>query len=587
MVGRRIFTALFLPLYAAGVGFGYALASDSQDRTIAAGAIGLIAAMAIAWLAHRYIRPFAVLGGLIVFVWIIAVCGALAIGYRAAYPHFDVWLAARSVAGTEKESDDRTNVLFVMLDTLRTDYLSCYGYPQRSSPNIDAFAAEGTRFLNVMSPGRWTLPSHASIFTGLSVSQHGVSWSRLHLPDECVTLAEALRDTGYQTAAFSSNVIFDNKNFDQGFDSWETIHWQRLTKAKSPLKNSTLDWFQKHTIRSTNVQAGLGILPSIEGDKGAVDLTIQLMRWFRNDYDPERPFFLFLNYFETHMPFEPPHRFRTETLPDHLVKESYEWKVDYRLVCRFNTSRIELSPAQLDLLKKLYEAEVRYLDAQLRHLFNFLRQAKLLDNTLVVITSDHGEYLGEHHRIEHMDGVYEPLVNVPLIIRYPGLFPSGQTVENLVQTSDLFGTVLRICGVDFDPGESVTWRDLTQWTAPEKWARRAVAEQLDNKNAHYCLPEDERNLEDTRAIVRAIRSGPWKFIVGEPDGDRLYNINSDPLETTNLLDQRPRMASDLRKQIGEWVEATLDSRIRDDGAGVSAEPSEEASELLRDLGYME
>ena len=308
------------------------------------------------------------------------------------------------------------NIVLMVLDTVRADHLSCYGYHRETTPNIDAFAAGSRLYKNTLSPNCWTLASHASLFTGLSCSAHGTDLLHRRLDQRFETLAEQLGANGYQTIGLSSNGLLGcNLGFDQGFQTY----WTSTASKEVASVGRDSEFF-------------------------AVEMNSQLARWLTEKYDTKKPFFLFLNYIQAHQEYRPPR--------DMLQFASAEiwdrWQSKNQSELSFHYINGADLPSSQDIteMEALYDDEIRYLDRKVGELLEYFKTSGLDENTLLIITSDHGEHFGEHHRLSHSCSLYEPLVRVPLIVRYADRFKGGEE-EKLVQSHDVYPTILDLAGI--------------------------------------------------------------------------------------------------------------------------------------------
>ncbi len=415
------------------------------------------------------------------------------------------------------------NVVFIVLDTVRADHLSCYGYRRETTPNIDAFAAGCRVYRNVLSPDSFTLPSHVSFFTGLSCSAHGTSTLHRGLDPRFETLADQLSANGYQTVGLASNgCLSRGLGYDKGFQTY----WS------SPTYKDNL----------------------VEGrDRDSVVTTMheQLAKWLTEKYDTNKPFFLFLNYIEAHQPYRPPRdqlRFASaETWNRWQLRDQVRLSFDHML-----TGADLLSSKDIVEMESLYDDEISYVDRKAGDLLEFLKATGLEENTAVIISSDHGEHFGEHHLLSHEYSLYEPLVRVPLMVRYADRFKTGQE-EKLVQSHDIYPTILELAGVPWKRLPGQTCQSLLEEDAE---ARDGISEHLVADG----IPLDRLSLayphldfsRFTRRL-RTIQRGNMKLIHPLPGKPELYDMVNDPMETRNLADQKPDLARELAGRLDTWT----------------------------------
>jgi arylsulfatase A-like enzyme len=427
------------------------------------------------------------------------------------------------------------NVLLIVLDTVRADHLSCYGYHRQTTPHIDEFAKSARLYRNVLSPSIWTLPSHASLFTGLPASVHGANWPDPYLRPQFDSLPAQLRNLGYQTVGLSCNGGFINarRGFDRGFD----LFWNPKDRAKG---------FSHLLARELGVRR--------EHDdfwSSATSMHRRLGKWFAEDYRPDRPFFIFMNYIEAHYPYVPP-------IPAPVWSTPAAWRnrgsvpVGKMMEYSFAGSN-PLTQKEIVEMQTLYDEEIVYLDRKIQELLVFLRSSGLDESTLIILTSDHGEHFGEHHQLEHWLWVYEPLVRVPLIVRNPGHFPPG-IESRLVQSHDIYPTILKLAGSSWEPKPAHNCRSLLEQERPEP--RFGVTEMLmpwldPIVEMQHRFPEiDILRLAEP---VRAVQVGEEKLIMYSDGRTELFHIAMDPGETKNLAGEKPETVRTLAGRLSDWL----------------------------------
>lgn len=458
-----------------GVGFARGLAG-----VVTAIVLGLGLLVPTAWVATRLrpMRPARWAGGLArAAVWPALVLFVVSVGVqwqgRSRLQSAEGFWPPNAPQPASKPADVLPNVVLIVFDALRVDRLGCYGYSRPTSPHIDAFAADAVQFDRVVSPGIWTEPAHASIFTGLYRSQHGVGWNRIWLDDRFLTLAELLRDRGYQTMALSNNPnVSPGTNLTQGFERFaepaRLAYWRR----------SVLYHF------AADVWAKGGSLGSLLGrwfiyDAGG-HATSPLAADLLQQRDTTRPFFLFVNYMESHSPYDPRRCYRTAFVQADDLGRSYRIDQDLEAVYEYMLVRKSVyTPRDLRILSDLYDARVREMDDCFAELMGVLAAGSDLDNTMVILTADHGENLGEHNLLGHQFCIYDTLIHVPLIVRWPRLL-RPQRVDHVVQTHDLFPTVLGWVGLDVTQSAKVMPRSLAEalQSTPDSVYRHAYSEYL-------------------------------------------------------------------------------------------------------------
>jgi len=497
---------------------------------------------------------------------------------RFAGPLAVVLLAWGGCGRPEPREPKAPNILVVVWDTVRADRLGPYGYGKSTTPFLDEWSTGARVYDDCVSAAPYTVASHASLFTGLLPTEHGASNRHAFLDDRHETLAERLRAAGYQTYLYSANPhISRAENFHRGFDRaehpWDEANRDdayRIVAAKITPEDASSELAEK--IRAGRPKGGWDIKASGElANRG-------LVRWL-NERDEERPYFAFLNYMEAHRPWIPPASFRRAVMTEEQVARSYRIDRSWLPLWSYTFGLHDYSEDELAVMSATYDACIAELDALFRDLLAQLHAAGALDNTVVVLTSDHGEHLGEHHLLDHQYSLYEPLLRVPLIVRDGTRFPPGRE-RRPVMVHDLFPTLLAIAGL------------------PVPEATRAV-DLLAPREDRVRLAEYLGPFQDAFAAVEGTHPGwdrsPWEReiralyrhgdkLIRWSDGRReLYRIAEDPGERTDLaaveVEAAGRMESALEAVVGEL-------RTGPAGGAPPAGMTEEHRELLRSLGYV-
>ena len=494
------------------------------------------------------------------------------------------------------------NVVLILVDTLRRDHLSCYGHRRRTSPCLDRLAQESTLYTRAISPGAWTVPSQASIFTGTYPSRHGVDRTHPYLDCSLTTLPEYLRAQGYRTFGISSNFwISTATHYDRGFDvfsqSWQLLQargnpslerQQRRDPGYSgPATPSSIN--DRVRVAANRLEAAFWrrcCAPVMAVDKGAGRVTRVVKRWIKRWTTLDQPFFAFIHYMEPHLPYRPPARFVRQYLD---VRDALRARSVNQNALKFMTGRVTMTAEDFDLLGRLYDAEVSYTDHCIGEVVEGLRASRLLDNTLLVFCSDHGENLGDHGLMDHMFSVHDSITGVPLIVRYPGEAQRG-TEHGLVQTLDIFPTVASLVGRDGRSGNGTdaTLAEQLQGGAlpPFGSAREFAVTEL--QRVQPPIPTLRRRYPgfDWRVYDRslcALRTATHKYVQGSNGTEELYAMATDPRETTNRIAADRGRATEMRARLDAWR-----------GGFTPVTPTDSAEELdpeiqrrLQDLGYIE
>ncbi|HXG32776.1 MAG TPA: sulfatase-like hydrolase/transferase [Bryobacteraceae bacterium] len=468
-------------------------------------------------------------------------------------------LNATPAAGSAK----RPNVLLIVLDTVRADHLSVYGYTRDTTPFLREFARQATLYRRAWSTGDMTLTSHASMFTGLYGSTHGA-----HLADPArdpdgdfgaplagrhVTLAEALSGAGYLTAAVVANHVYlsEGFNLNQGF---------RYYEISAPFWGKQKPYFLRQPVR-TRLAQWLVPEDGIRQFSAAGDINRRARAILERVTRSGRPFFLFLNYMDAHQPNTPPAPFNRM-----FAGPSEPPSVDFTdKMIEVTALYGSLAPEERAYIIARYDASLAYLDHCLRGLVEELRRLGQYDNTLIIITSDHGEAFGRRNHMFHVMSVYENQTRIPLLIKYPGQ-RQGAAVEQPASLVDVFPTVLDTAGLPLPaPVEGVSLRRL-EAAAP----RTVLAESYPNAFQIELHPRFRR-------VERAAIRWPYKLIADTHGKRELYDLESDPTETRNLYAEYPAVAASL---LGE-----LERRVAAKRPAPARWPDAETLRRLRSLGY--
>jgi len=463
-----------------------------------------------------------------------------------------------------------TNLLLIVFDTAREDALR-----PDAAPAVRDLANRGRWFAHAVAPAPWTLPSHASILTGRRPSEHGITGAAVMSSEgprstrpaiEALGdawLPDGLRRRGYATFGSSANPwIGPALGFNHGFDEFhESWRHAKLPKLGSPLEvrtggDSSLGRYAKaarvHARRMTG-----------RGDGGAEYSLTALERFLDSG---RRPFFGFLNLMEPHAPYVPPAgngvggRKRLEALS--AVRR---WTADRMIL--FSLGRDEISASDLALLAEMYAAELRYCDRVLARTLELLDRRGLLEETVVAVTSDHGESLGEHHKLSHVLSMHEPLLHVPLVVAGPGV-PSGrdESVTGLLALAPMLAGLASGSWAEPDPDRAVAEYESAsnQVSAGERIEERFGG-----------LTEDQRTMVRSRWV--AAYEGRFKYLVSSEGEEALYDLEADPGETRDVRADHADVVSRLAGRRGTWAGA-------EEGSAEALD--EEIVSHLQGLGYL-
>ena len=463
-------------------------------------------------------------------------------------------------------SHNQPNVLLIVLDTVRADHLSLYGYERRTTPNLETLARDSVVFRNAVSASDVTLTSHASIYTGMYPSWHGAyltppTRNGDPLGPSLPTLAGVLSQHGYTTMAVLANSSYLRPLYgmNRGF---------QLYDVRTPISGAgaAADYYVRDLIR-----------PLFERVTSTAELDREFRRGDQITSDglhiletmrrTGAPFFLNLNYMDAHDPYLPPPPYR-DLFPGRIAgfpnRSIYELRRQLALLRH---------PPELDAdlvhIRSQYDGGLAYLDAQLNQLFEGLKRLGLYDNTLIVLTADHGEALGERNILGHPAWAYQDLVHVPLVVKYPHADGKGTQVETPVSAVDLMPTILDVTGTPAPAG--------LQGQSLRKVAE-ARAEPVMSESFPDHLSELRRRTDNG---ARALYQGNWKFIGATNGQKELYDLSRDPNELHNLYNPEDAVSRQLSDALDKVTRAIPSRRF------APKQVDRDTLERLRSLGYVQ
>ncbi|UCF32835.1 MAG: sulfatase-like hydrolase/transferase [Phycisphaerales bacterium] len=494
---------------------------------------------------------------------------------------------ARRTFAAQGTARGMPNVILIVMDTVRDDHLSVYGYPRKTTPNVDAFAHESVCYAQAVAPSSYTLSSHASMFTGLLPSEHGAhrhlrdpevndGRAPYPLPGDAVTLAEVLLENGYETVAVVGNTVLLDRAFGlaQGFLYYDD-------RSRSASATASPDVFSPALWLCSLYQQIAGRSGRTWRDAAAVNDSV--LNWL--DRRSGAPFFLFINYMDPHGPYgmhpecarqlaskggaeQSPELagsgFQHCALRGHSVPRPDDAKAfsDERLARLFDGS----TEGKPDLHQAVhrYDCEIAFTDAQIGFLFDELKARSVYDDSLIIVTSDHGEAFGEHGHLEHSNSVYEEEVRVPLLVRYPGGCERGIR-DGWISLTALMPIILDHLGIKGGPDEAVV-------------AKEVIAEM------HFA---ELRNDREGQWVTRAMYTADGVKVVTAPTPDgitEVYDLVADPYETRSLLGEKSQLARSAEDWFDEW-EAGLSARRATQASTIVLD--EDQLRQLRSLGYID
>ena len=445
-----------------------------------------------------------------------------------------VWANPQVLAAPEAP-ETRPNVLLICLDTLRADHLGAYGYHRDTSPNIDAFARDTVRFEYAIAPSSWTLPSHASLFSGLQPDEHGAVYKLGVIPPGVEMLAEVARRYGYETGALTENgYVSARHGFAQGYESY---------------------------VSELHVDAAATF------DRARVWLSQR-----RAD-----PFFLFVHTYQIHAPYDPP-----EAYAERFIT-SDDANAVRRFMPAYDNTVFDLSEPERRHAEDLYDGEIAYTDDLLGAFLRDFRRSGHWDNTLIMLFSDHGEEFWEHDGYGHAITLYEESIRVPLIVKPAGVASRPGVVDTPVSLTDIYATVADCMGWVADPRKySYSFRSLLDAGSTPQYARDFIGSVVSIRT-RYGFP-----IQKDDPQRRAYRTDRWKFIQDftKSPNRKLYHLQHDPAEQRNLLESEAEEIERLLKALRDYTTRVVESgeQIQSGGAP-EFKMTKEEEEALAAIGY--
>jgi arylsulfatase A-like enzyme len=435
------------------------------------------------------------------------------------------------------------NVLLISIDTLRADHLSCYGYARKTSPYIDALAREGTRFSRAYTVIPLTGPAHLSLFTSRYPQENGVRRNGVALPDDraIVTLPQVLRSHGYQTGAFVS--------------SWPLLG--RLTHLDRYFASYDEDLPRTYQLFNSS--------------RYAEDVTPRALKWLHKHANKKKPFFLWVHYFDPHEPY----LFRPGFDPPDVDKER----------------PYEPPPGQsMRQRMREYDSEIYYTDHNIGKLIDALKAAHIADSTIVVLVADHGESLGQHDYVGHGRHLFEGIIHIPFIVRYPGHVKAGQVIDTPVSIVDVMPTIVDL---------TVKNVDVAKKKVPVVFSGRSLARSLEygdnptDRWIYYLTFPGKKGyapqwlswiwVQNEELPLRLGRIDDFSKMIWGPAEKKLsiYDLRSDPHELNGhvLTDGNPVYEADI-SGLKKWF-------LRTETRAAEEKLTDRDEEVLKSLGYVQ
>jgi arylsulfatase A-like enzyme len=463
------------------------------------------------------------------------------------------------------------DVVLVVLDTVRAGNLAGYGYGRPTAPELDRLAAEGALFLDATSPSTWSLPSHASLFTGRYPSSHGAHGEHQFLDARYPTIAQVLERRGYETFCITANPwISDGLGLTRGF-AWQDTSLREQGGAARGFS------FVHRLLDRLGLQ---------ESDKGGAAVAESFEAWTRGrSENGGRPAFVFLNFIEAHFPY-------------HQLPHDFLFRFTRRPYGELRGISIDLVGQQFggngrsveevgEPARDMYDGGIVYSDVLLARVVEALRARGVLDRTVLVVLADHGELLGERGGFfGHGPTLYQEMVGVPLLLRYPPRIPAGVRVARPVSTVGVFATILDLAGIEPPPTLQVGSLAPLARGESQDGGGPILAELHGNREIRSAAAAPDPQMQSGRRY-RLLREGRLKLVTTSQGESFFYDLAADPRETRDLSAERPGEASAMRARMAQLEKEmglpALDALILADEEAPELDAA--TREQLRALGY--
>jgi arylsulfatase A-like enzyme len=470
------------------------------------------------------------------------------------------------------------DVLMIVMDTVRSQSCSAYGYDRETTPVMSKLAAEGVLFEDAYAPATWSLPAHAALFTGTFPSYNNANGETRYLDGTLPTLAETLVANGWESWAFSANPhISPSFGLTRGFQ-----HNDKAWAAGTSARNFS---FIYRVVDSL----GLGGVD----DKGGQQVIGNIQEWMAKRPKDDRPAFVFVNFLEAHFPFRQlPAEFRTAYQDANMNTLREIDQIAFGVQFGRQLSSDEMTFVHQPLID-LYDGGVKYTDHLVGETLKVWADAGRLDNTVVVVLADHGEVVGEHGAFGHVTPVLEQDHRVPLVIRYPKSVEAGTRIAEPVSTVGVFDTILELAEVDAGPqAKYIQVASLLEAESDPRVGKPLLAERFEEHLLSSRFEPGTANgtgeQVNPRGRFRVFRSGPYKLVQHSDDGTFLFDLVADPGENHDIAKSKPNVLKRLTEDL-DFVREKLNLPELDAPITPPKLPEMTAEErqALIELGYLE
>ena len=470
----------------------------------------------------------------------------------------------------------KPNIILIVMDTVRADHLPGWGYPRKTTPCLDEFSKSAIVFKQAISASPWTLPSHVSMFSGLHPTEHGVLTSGQRAGEDIPLIADILRINGYNTAGFTNNpwasAVY---SLDRGFN-----HFVEVYKEEKRINKSLLSEGKEKLKR---------LFSMVDG--GAERTNEHVEKWLNAAGYNKTPFFVFINYMDAHVPYLAKRAFPAN-LSCNSISAIIKSRKFYKNPGEICIGSIEPSQKDFDSVIKIYDDAICYLDCKIGELLDFLKKNSLFDNTMIIVTSDHGENFGEHKSLHkgvlvlHEFCLYDTLLHVPLIVKLPFEKKRSVEVHKQVQLTNIPSMILETVGMEFSvPGQSGSTGKLGELENDEDGKDESYAFSEYVSEPAHLMGIERANPDLVRKFdleLKSVRNKQHKLIVSNKSEPELYNLDEDPGELRNVAGELTDILKRLKQKIESWQNRKTKLYST---KGMNPVDNEEIKKRLQALGY--
>lgn len=471
-------------------------------------------------------------------------------------------------------------IMLITIDALRQDSLGCYGYKKNISPFLDGLAIKGTKLDNVFSTGPYSAASFPSILAGVYPLQFG---EYIPLPNQTTLVTEILKKNEFKCAAFFSSVYMSRDyGYNKGFDFFQDYFaYKEVNRIKSSKKEKLINFLQKSPATFSLIEKAYSwiklLYPSesmLKTSKSAETIVSDIINWIKNNLNSK--FFIWVHFMDSHEPYFSTKKHYNKFCSHISKREAYYLDLKLRRAVHNKTN---LTDDEVKKIRNMYDSAISYVDENVQHLFQFLRDKGLEDDTLLLITGDHGEEFNEHGNLCHKSKPYDINLKVPLILSKKLAVPS----DRLISLIDLPPTILNLAGID-DTQKPANWKGINFLNQERDFVY------LENYHTNTRWVLDEFAEDKTKYFFRGIRNKKYKYVEDDLGGDLLFDIELDPGESNNLINHDNFVSTklSLKNELNKFSEHNNKfNELSIDEISGDKERTQERMRRLESLGYLD